>query len=514
MKLKAKLLHIQAGGRNVAVLDETSANYLGVLSSDRVRISHGDKQAVAIVNVAADFPHKSIGLYEEPAKRLDIAGEENVEVESVTLPESLSYIQAKINNSRLRENEVVSIIHDVVEGHLSNIELASFLTALYIHGISMEEAESLSKAMVETGSTLALGKNPILDKHSIGGIPGDKTSILLVPIIAAAGFTIPKTSSRAVTSPAGTADRVEVLCPVKLSVDEIRDVVEKTNGCLVWGGALELAPADDIFIQVEYPLAIDPMLLPSIMSKKKAMGATHVVLDIPTGRGAKIKTIGEAEALAADFMDLGKRLGMNVQVGVTFGEQPLGSAVGPALEAREALSTIMGHGPPDLHEKVINLAGILLEMVGNTNGKQLAEEFLKSGKAENKLREIIEAQGGNPKVTPEEIIVGHETSTLTAPQDGEVLWVSNEGIARIAKEAGAPRDKGAGLLLKTKLGDHVKKDQIMMEIFAERSTKLESALELAQKLQPVGLSKKPEDRMLMERIPTPTVHKKTFILER
>ena len=514
MKFKARLLSIQAGGKSIAILDEVTSSSLGVHSSDRLEISYKDNHVVAIVNVAANFPRESIGLYEETWKKLGMEAEEDVEVELAMLPESLHYIQAKIRNERLRETEIDLIIEDVVERHLSDIELSSFLTALYIHGLSMDEIEALTKAMVRTGSTLSLGKKPILDKHSIGGIPGDKTSILVVPIIAAAGFTIPKTSSRAVTSPAGTADRVETLCPVNLSVEEMREVVEKTNGCMVWGGALELAPADDLFIQIEYPLAIDPMLLPSIMSKKKAIGATHVVLDIPTGGGAKIKTIGEADALAADFIDLGKRLGINVQCGVTFGEQPLGNAVGPALEAREALAAIMGNGPADLREKATSLAGILLEMVGKERGKQVAEELLKSGKAEEKLKQIIQAQGGDPRVKPEDIAVGDKKSELIADKDGEVLRISNEDIAKIAKEAGAPKDKGAGLLLKVKLGDHVKKDKVLFEIIAERSTKLESAVKLANKLQPVWLSKKPEDRMLMERIPTPVVHRKTFILER
>lgn len=514
MNLRARLLNIQAGGKNIAILDDADASSLGVHSSDRVKINYKDKCAVAILNVAANFPSHSIGLYEETSRKLGMTAEDAVEVEAATSPESISYIQAKIRNERLRENEIEVVIRDVVERHLSDIELSSFLTALYIHGLSMDEIEALSKAMVKTGSSLSLGKKPILDKHSIGGIPGDKTSILVVPIIAAAGFTIPKTSSRAVTSPAGTADRVESLCPVNLSLEEIRPVVEKTNGCLVWGGALDLAPADDLFIQIEYPLAIDPMLLPSIMSKKKAIGATHVVLDIPTGRGAKIKTMGEAGALAADFIDLGKRLGMNVECGVTFGEQPLGNAVGPALEAKEALSTIMGNGPVDVREKAISLAGILLEMVGKENGKQIAEELLKSGKAEKKLREIIEAQGGNSRVKPEDLAIGKERASVEADDDGLVLYISNEDIAKIAKQAGAPKDKSAGLLLRAKLGDRVKKGQIILDIFAERSTKLESALMLANKLKPLGLSKKPEDRMLMERIPTVAVHKKAFILER
>jgi AMP phosphorylase len=256
------------------------------------------------------------------------------------------------------------------------------------------------------------------------------------------------------------------------------------------------------------------MLLPSIMSKKKAIGATHIVIDIPTGRGAKIKTIGEAEALAADFIDLGKRLEMNIQCAITFGEQPLGNAVGPALEAREALSAIQGNGPSDLHEKAAALAGILLEMVGKENGKQMAQELLKSGRAEKKLREIIQAQGGDPNVKPEDIRVGNEKSEISADKDGEVLWISNENVATIAKEAGAPKDKGAGMLLKVKLGDHVRQGQTLFEILAERTAKLESATRLADKLQPVGLSKRPEDRMLINRIPTPVIHKKTFMLER
>jgi AMP phosphorylase len=514
MKLKARLLDIQAGGNRIAILDNETASFLGVHSSDRVKIAHKCQRVIAIANVASGFPLNCVGLYEGISKKLGIEDGESVEVQPAEVPEGLRYVQAKIRGERLRENEVSAIVRDVVERHLSDVELASFVTALYIHGLSMDEIEALSKAMVTTGRVLNLDKRPILDKHSVGGVPGDKTSILVVPIVAAGGFTIPKTSSRAVTSSSGTADRVEVLCPVDLTIEEIRHVVRKTNGCLVWGGALDLAPADDIFIQIEYPLAIDPLLLPSIMSKKKAIGATHVVIDIPTGRGAKIKTIGEAQTLANDFIDLGKRLGMSVQCAITFGEQPLGYAIGPALEAREALSTIMGHGPLDLREKATGIAGMLFEMVGIKNGKQKAENMIKSGKAERKLREIIEAQGGNMSIEPESIKIGDKTAEIIADQEGRVLWINNEDIAKIAREAGAPKEKGAGLLLRAKLGDHVRKGGVLFGIYAERSANLEVAVDLANRLKPVGLSKKPEDRMIMERIPTQVEHKKPFMLER
>ncbi|MBC7130945.1 thymidine phosphorylase, partial [Candidatus Bathyarchaeota archaeon] len=248
MQLEARILDISAGGRRIVLLDNATANILGVHSSERVHITYKDKQIVAIVNVASNFFHNQIGLYKEIAQELGVKTGDMVEVRYAGLPESLRFIRRKILGERLEEEEIKAIVRDVVEHHLSDAEIAAFLTAMHIRGASMYEVAALTKAMVETGKTLNLDKKPILDKHSIGGIPGDKTTILVTPIVAAAGFTIPKTSSRAVTSPAGTADRVECLCPVELSIDEIIEVVKKTNGCMVWGGALELAPADDIFI--------------------------------------------------------------------------------------------------------------------------------------------------------------------------------------------------------------------------------------------------------------------------
>lgn len=514
MELIAELLHITAGGRRIAILSEETSSSLGVQSSDRIRICYGDRQAIAIANLAANFPLNRIGLYNEISADLNIKGDEKVEVQLAQLPESLTHVRSKLRGERLREADIVTIVKDVVERHLSEVEIAAFLTALNIHGLSMSENEALSRAMVETGKTLDFGRTPILDKHSIGGIPGDKTSILVVPIVAAAGYTIPKTSSRAITSPSGTADRMETLCPVNLSIKEIQETVDKTGGCLVWGGSLELAPADDIFIKIEYPLGIDPLLLPSIMSKKKAIGATHIVIDIPTGSGAKIKTRTEAYLLAADFVDLGKRLGMTIQCALTFGDQPLGCAIGPALEAREALETILGKGPPDLIDKATTLAGMLFEMMGVEGGKAKAEELLESGKASDKLRQIIGAQGGNAALKPEDIHVGNEVGEVKAKQTGRVLWISTENIVQIAREAGAPKEKGAGVVLKTKLGEPVRNGSVLFQIYSERAGKLESALQMAERLQPFVLSRKAEERMLLDQVPAKVVLDKSFMLER
>ncbi|MGD6853074.1 MAG: AMP phosphorylase [Candidatus Bathyarchaeia archaeon] len=515
MELIVELLNITTGGNRVAVIGQQTASFLGVHSSDRIKITYGKKEMIAIANIAEHFPENKIGFFEETEGALPgTKDDEIVDVQLAPLPESLFNIRAKLHGERLREKDIYAIVKDVVERHLSTVEIAGFLTALSIHGLSTAETEALSRAMIMTGKTLDFGAGPILDKHSVGGIPGDKTSMLVVPIVAAAGFTIPKTSSRAITSPAGTADRVETLCPVTLAIDEIKDVVKKTGGCLVWGGSLELAPADDLFIQVEYPLGIDPMLLPSILSKKKAVGATHVAIDIPTGMGAKIKTRQEAYTLASDFVDLGKRLGLNIQCALTFGDQPLGCGMGPALEAREALTTLMGEGPPDLREKAVSLASMLFDMVGKENPRAMAENIVDSGKAEQKMRQIIAAQGGNPDVKPSDLQVGPQWAAVRSKEAGKVLWLSTDDLVRIARVAGAPKEKGAGVLLHAKLGDTVHKDGVLFEIYAERGSKLTAALELADKLSPVVLSRRPEEKMVLDTIPEKTTHEKSFMLDR
>ena len=491
---------MKAGGKYIVVMDDDDAKRLGVLSNDRLKLKSKSAEIIAILNTAEDFPAGILGVYTEIVSRLELSEGATLEVTPAERPESLSFIREKIFGEKLTPHKIELIVKDVVERHLSDIELASFVTALQIHGTSMEEVEALSRAMIRTGKSITFNKTPILDKHSIGGVPGDKTTLLVVPIVAAAGYTIPKTSSRAITSPAGTADRMESLCPVDLRIDEILEVVNKTGACIVWGGALDLAPADDIFIQVEYPLSIDPLLLPSIMSKKKAMGSTHVVVDIPTGRGAKIKTIGQAHQLAMDFIELGGRLEMHIECAVTEGEQPIGRAIGPNLEAREALATLMGRGPPDLIDKATSLAGILFKMTGEDNGKEKAHNLLSSGKAEKKMRQIIEAQGGDPEVKPEELHLGDQQIDIKADRDGRVPWINNRSIAQIARATGTPNDKGAGLLLMVKLGEEITKGDLLFRIYADNVRRLNQAAELAEALKPIGIGRKIGEKMLITQI--------------
>jgi AMP phosphorylase len=514
MNLKAKILGLEAGGKFIVVLNRDDADDLSVSSLDRVRIRGRYSEVIAIVNIATKLIQKGmVGVYEEVRNSLDLKEGAAVDVEIAPLPASVYFIRNKLNRRKLAYEEIHEIIQDTVEGKLSEIEIASFVTALHVFGLDLDEATSLSNAMVETGSVLKIDKPVIVDKHSIGGVPGDKTTLLVVPIVAAAGLTIPKSSSRAITSAAGTADRVEVLMPVNLGLEEMRKVVEKTNGCMVWGGTLNLAPADDIFIRVEYPLSIDPLLLSSIMSKKKAVGANLMVLDIPTGRGTKVKTIGDADLLARDFIELGRRLDIKVQCAVTYGEQPVGHTIGPALEAREALGVLTGKAEaPDLVDKATNIAGILLEMSGKSNGKETALEILRSGKAEKKMREIIDAQGGNSDVKTEDIPVGDQTHTVRSGKEGYLLWINNASLVEVARLAGAPKDKGAGIHLYKKIGDKVKRNEPMLTIHAERDLKLQRALDELERSDVLGIGERMD--MLIHEVRELPVAKRTFMIER
>lgn len=514
MLLKVKRLHIEAGGKPIVLLNKEDADDIGVRALGRVKlISSERRELTSIVNVTYKIVEKgTIGVYDEVASKLKLEDGSVVDVRLSEPPRSIYFVREKLKGKKLTYPEIYEIVRDVVDGRLTEVEISAFVTALHTFGLDLDEATSLSRAMVEVGETLDLGDVFVVDKHSIGGVPGDKTSLVAVPTIAASGLVIPKTSSRAITSAAGTADRAEVLMPVSLDIEEIKSVIKKTGGCLVWGGSLHLSPADDIFVQIEYPLAIDPLLLPSIMSKKKAVNAKLLVIDIPTGRGTKVKTIGEANALAKDFIELGRRLGIQTSCAITYGEQPIGYAIGPALEAKEALETLMGFNRAlDLLNKAASIAGALFQMAGIGNF-DTAVQLIKSGKSEKKLREIIAAQGGDPNVKPEDIPIGDKTYQVKAENEGMVLWIDNGRLVEIARAAGAPKDKGAGILLNKKIGDHVDKDDVLFTIYAESSVKLQTAVELVEERNFMGIGKTMD--MLIQFIHEVPVYGRRFELER
>ncbi len=239
-------------------------------------------------------------------------------------------------------------------------------------------------------------------------------------------------------------------------------------------------------------LGIDPrgQLLASVMSKKLAVGADKIVIDVPTGHGSKVDDADVARKLAHDFIDLGYKLGIQLESAITYGGQPIGYAIGPALEAREALETLMGKGPGSLIEKSTSLAGLLLELGGAAPrglGRQMATEILNSGKACDKFKEIIEAQGGNPNIKPEEVPIGRLKEVVAASSSGYIKRIFNQRINEIARTAGAPQDKGAGIRVILKEGRKVETGDPIFEIYSNHETRLDEALAVARRLPPIQI---------------------------
>jgi len=497
---RSKIVDISTRSRLI-LLNAKDAEQLGITTHDRVRLTKDERSAPAIVNTTETFVGPGdVGVFLDTAKELQIVEGDAVDVALLPPPTSVQYIKKKMRGEKLANEEINSIIKDVVDRTLGEIEITAFITAEQHHGMTMDEIEALTRAMVNHGSTIDF-QRPVFDKHSLGGIPGNKVTLLIVPIVAAAGLLIPKTSSRAITSPSGTADTMSTLAPVDFTASELKAIAAKTNGAIIWGGSLNLAPADDIFIGVEYPLQIDPepQMLASIMAKKLAVGTNYLVLDLPVGREAKVETFEQARSISNQLIDLGERLGVRVKCGITYGGQPVGYSVGPALEAKEALLALEGRGPTSLVEKSTALAGLLFELAGKASkgkGQDMAKELLASGKALKKMREIIEAQGGDPKVGPGNIPIGDSKAEITAPCDGYITRVSNKAITEIARAAGAPIEKGAGVVFYGKEGHKVEKDQKILEIHAERESRLDEAYQLALKLKPITL-----EGMLLQEIP-------------
>lgn len=481
MKFIVKDMDIATGGTLIAILNEKDAHKLDLHSADRLLVKHNHHEITCILDISESrkaVPEGKIGLFEEVLDALAVKDGDEVSIKLTGKPESVAHIRKKLYGEPLTYEELLHITDDITHDRLTDIEKTYFVAATFTHGMDIDEVVHLTKAMVQTGQKIKFNGRT-LDKHSIGGVPGNRTTMIVVPIITAAGFTMPKTSSRAITSPAGTADTMECLANVELGERRIKTIVRKTGGCMVHGGAMRLAPADDKIIEVEHPLSIDAegQLLASVMAKKYSVSATHVLIDIPMGKSTKASTRQEAQHLQHLFQTMGRKLGMQVRVIITDGSQPIGYGIGPLLEARDVLAVLSNdpRAPQDLREKSLMMAGLLLEMTGKFRkgrGRKKAEELLESGEAWRKMQEIIRAQGKR-----ELPAIGAFTFAVHSPHAGKVVEIDNEIIAKMARIAGAPEDKGAGLLLAKKVGDRVKKGEVLYTLYAESQFKLDLAKE-------------------------------------
>ena len=443
----------------------------------------------AVLNVVDDdhiVGACELGLSEDAFARLQVAEGHAAAIAHAEPAPSLVALHRKIAGERLAREDWHAIIRDVAAARYTKIELAAFVVATHQTDLDRDEVLHLTEAMIAAGRRLDWGAQvrggPVVDKHCIGGIPGNRTSMLVVPIVSAHGMLCPKTSSRAITSPAGTADTMEVLAQVELPFERLAQIVRETGACLAWGGTAELSPADDILIAVERPLALDSpgQMVASILSKKIAAGSTHLVLDIPMGPSAKVRSMPEAQRLKKLFEYVARRLNLQLDVVITDGHQPIGRGIGPVLEARDVMLVLRNDpaAPADLRQKALMLAGRMIEFdpdVRGGDGWRIARDILESGRALAQMEAIIAAQG--PRSQP--IAAGALVHGVPAARAGVVRSIDNLRLARIARLAGAPQVPGAGVDLHVKSGDAVESGAPLYRIHAQYPADLGFARALA-----------------------------------
>lgn len=397
--------------------------------------------------------------------------------------EAVKTIQKKLLGKTLTYREIYNLMDEIAHERLSEVLTTYFVASSFTDGFTFDELYYLTKAMVETGVKLDF-KGIVADKHSTGGVAGTRTTMILVPLIAAAGFLIPKTSSRAITSPAGTADVMEVLANVTFTPNQIQRIVEKTGGCIVWGGKLGIAPADDVIIDIEEELSFESFdkVIVSIMAKKVAVSTNHLILDIPIGSTMKIRHKEDAEKVEKKFKALGKKFDMEVAVDINQSNEPAGRGIGPFLEARDVLSVLeqKKERPIALEEKTVRLAGKLLDICYKDakikkQGREEAEKILSSGTALKKFREIVKAQGGNEDIHFESLKADAHKYEIKSIKNGKIRKVNNYNLNTLAKILGAPTDIHAGVYLRKRIGEKMEKNEPIFTLYSKSTHRIDEA---------------------------------------
>jgi len=454
----------------------------GFDAQGRVEVCVGQSSIIATLNmVTGNFlSHEKAALSEAAWRLLGAKEGDKAFFRHAPPVDSMSVVRGKLYGKPISNEGAHSIITDISQGRYSDIQMSAYVAACAANNLSLAETIAITRAMVDVGRRFEWGKERIIvDKHCVGGLPGNRTTPIVVAIVAANGLIMPKTSSRAITSPAGTADTMETLTNVRLEFDQMRAVVEQQGACLAWGGSVSLSPSDDIIIRVERALDLDSegQLVASVISKKVAAGSTHVLIDIPVGATAKVRSSALANNLADLLRQTGQALGLTINVLFSDGSQPVGRGIGPALEARDLLAVLRNEAgaPADLRERSLVLAAALLEMGGLGNGEhclQLAQQTLGSGAAWRKFEAICMAQGGLKKLP-----VAAFTHDIVAGRAGVIAMINNRVMSRLASLAGAPNSPAAGIDLHVRVGDVVEPGSVLMTLHAEAAGELEYALD-------------------------------------
>lgn len=465
-------------GRPVCILHEKDPTLAATGLSDATRVVVMSDWTTATAQFAlasgpAVLPPGAAGLSADLLAKLYANPGDRVVVTRAAKAPSGDALRAKIAGEVLSCSSVTRLVRDLAEDRYAPAEIAGFLVAA-TKNLSTEEVIALTKARAELTRPLAFDAPIVADKHSVGGVPGGRISPIVVPIVAAHGLTVPKTSSRAITSAAGTADVVECVARVDLSPEELRTVVGHAGAAMVWSGRISHSPIDDVMNAINRPLGIrSPGLdISSILSKKLAVGATHVIVDIPVGPYGKVRSLSEAADFEQLLATVASGVGLTIACIISDGQRPIGMGIGPALELADACRVLANDpgAPSALRTKAIQFAAVMIEWdpsVPPGEGATRADALLASGAAKEAFERIVAAQGRRPPAA-----LGAAHKPLVSPRNGVFQGFFGFDLSGIARAAGAPSDKGAGVRLFAAPGNTVKEGEPLAAVYASTAAPL------------------------------------------
>jgi len=487
--LKGKKIDLDAGKELFILMHQNDANDLGVKEGDVVLLGYRDIELyVKVIVTESEIKEGEVGLYSDICEEYHIPNGRKLMIDIPEPSIALDAIRKKLSGQRLNEEELVTIMKDIGSRRLKETEIAFFVSTFFSPGFSDDEIYWMTKGMAQSGDILDFrfiksNRDLVVDKHSIGGTAGKGITPVLVPILASAGFVVPNTSTRAITSPAGTTDILETVMPVSLNKEEVYKVVEKTGACMVWGGALYLAPADDEIINVERSLRIQEFqkVLVSIVAKKIAMGATFVLIDLPYGKGTKIEKPDDLEFLSREFVELFAKFNIKCVTHKRLVKGPDGNGIGPVLEMRECLRVLERHEKRsiDLENTVVSMAVEILEGSGKARkgkGKEVVQEVLDSGKALKKFWNIAKAQGAEKVIKSDDLKIGKIKKDIKSERSGIVKSINTREIVEIARSLGTPAIKEAGIYIEKMPGDEVKEGEVLMTLYATTQDRMDAGV--------------------------------------
>jgi putative thymidine phosphorylase len=486
--LKSKLIDFTSGNKRTVFLNSKTAQDEGILPGTRLEVLSpvNGKKHVAYVDVTEKIvSNLEVGVDPVLWADFELKSNDLMSLDLLPQPDSLGFIRKKLLRNKLNYAEIKDILQDIVDGKLGDIETTYFAACGFNPGFDEDELYYLVKAMAESGEKIKWPYEKVIDKHSIGGLAGKGITPIIVSIIASKGLVIPNTSTRAITAPAGTTDIMEVFCNMEFNREEIIDLVKKNNACIIWGGGLDLAPADEALIEIEKPLGIElyDKFIVSILAKKVAIGLTHYILDIPYGPDTKVQKPEDVQQIREKFEKLSARFGIKVKVITRQALGPDGRGIGPNLEAIDVLKVLMQKKDRflPLEDVSLNLAGELLELAEEAppgKGYEYAHKALKSGEALKTFKKLIHAQGGNSNIEIESIGTGEVKYDFIASKAGQVRDIENSVVKSVSHALGTPNIRQSGIFLHKHISEKFEKGDILFTMY----TTSDSRLDLAKKI--------------------------------